>query len=122
MLSMRRSRSPSVSISPAEIERLGFVSANPGPDAGPTSFIFFFLMIRRPPIPPLFPSTTLFRSVRVPGAAARPRGGPPRSGGGGTGAPRGDSQGARAVHIHPPHGLGGGAAVRSHADPHQGGG
>src|SRR5690349_25080809 len=26
------------------------------------SFLFFFLMIRRPPISPLFPYTTLFRS------------------------------------------------------------
>src|SRR2546427_10634614 len=26
-------------------------------------FLFFFLMIRRPPRSPLFPSTTLFRSV-----------------------------------------------------------
>src|SRR5256886_4479683 len=28
-------------------------------------FFFFFLMIRRPPRPPLFPSTTLFRSVGI---------------------------------------------------------
>src|SRR6202789_4673895 len=45
-------------------------------------FVFFFLMIRRPPRSTLFPYTTLFRSVRTvvdhglhqPGAA-RPRGG-----------------------------------------------
>src|SRR3712207_9586193 len=30
-------------------------------------FIFFFLMIRRPPRSTLFPYTTLFRSHRVPG-------------------------------------------------------
>src|SRR6266513_5029080 len=37
-------------------------------------FIFFFLMIRRPPRSTLFPYTTLFRS-RAPGRAARrPRG------------------------------------------------
>src|SRR2546426_8683415 len=30
------------------------------------SFIFFFLMIRRPPRSTLFPYTTLFRSVRIP--------------------------------------------------------
>src|SRR3989449_9056514 len=30
-------------------------------------FIFFFLMIRRPPRSTLFPYTTLFRSVRVEG-------------------------------------------------------
>src|SRR2546430_4154826 len=34
-------------------------------------FLFFFLMIRRPPRSTLFPYTTLFRSVR--GGAARPR-------------------------------------------------
>src|SRR3712207_8411406 len=31
-------------------------------------FFFFFLMIRRPPRSTLFPYTTLFRSVLVPGA------------------------------------------------------
>src|ERR1035441_590976 len=31
----------------------------------PYSFVFFFLMIRRPPRSTLFPYTTLFRSVRV---------------------------------------------------------
>src|SRR5205814_8845661 len=30
------------------------------------SFVFFFLMIRRPPSSPLFPYTTLFRSHLVP--------------------------------------------------------
>src|SRR5258708_14445794 len=30
------------------------------------SFLFFFLMIRRPPRSTLFPYTTLFRSVRLP--------------------------------------------------------
>src|SRR5215216_6953984 len=43
-------------------------------------YIFFFLMIRRPPRSTLFPYTTLFRSRRT-GARARPRGaaarGPP---------------------------------------------
>src|SRR5256885_17192142 len=34
-----------------------------------TSFVFFFLMIRRPPRSTLFPYTTLFRSV--PGAIVR---------------------------------------------------
>src|SRR3712207_8209756 len=52
--------------------------------------MFFFVMIRRPPSSPLFPSTTLFRSragvraagggavrdPRVPPAARRGRGGP----------------------------------------------
>src|SRR2546430_5219866 len=32
------------------------------PYTSPTSFIFFFLMIRRPPRSTLFPYTTLFRS------------------------------------------------------------
>src|SRR5256885_14058750 len=31
-----------------------------------TSYIFFFLMIRRPPRSTLFPYTTLFRSVSAP--------------------------------------------------------
>src|SRR6266404_8123390 len=34
-------------------------------------FIFFFLMIRRPPRSTLFPYTTLFRSQRVPGQPKR---------------------------------------------------
>src|SRR5258707_9031437 len=34
--------------------------------AGPFSFLFFFLMIRRPPRSTLFPYTTLFRSPRRP--------------------------------------------------------
>src|SRR5215211_9095202 len=49
-------------------------------------FLFFFLMIRRPPRSTLFPYTTLFRSRQVPrppGPGARPRPrrprGPPRS-------------------------------------------
>src|SRR5256885_12322435 len=33
------------------------------------SFVFFFLMIRRPPRSTLFPYTTLFRSARLRGAA-----------------------------------------------------
>src|SRR5690348_18507439 len=41
--------------------------------AGPECFVFFFLMIRRPPRSTLFPYTTLFRSHRrgraVPGAS-----------------------------------------------------
>src|SRR5258707_13961214 len=32
-------------------------------------FLFFFLMIRRPPRSTLFPYTTLFRSVAVPGSS-----------------------------------------------------
>src|SRR2546430_8356994 len=35
-------------------------------------FFFFFLMIRRPPRSTLFPYTTLFRSVIVKQASARP--------------------------------------------------
>src|SRR3989337_4062638 len=34
----------------------------PQSTAAPTSFVFFFLMIRRPPRSTLFPYTTLFRS------------------------------------------------------------
>src|SRR6266511_5586231 len=49
-------------------------------------FLFFFLMIRRPPTSTLFPYTTLFRSPG-PGSAGsstrtpvtRPRAGPPRT-------------------------------------------
>src|SRR2546422_4329354 len=37
----------------------------------PTLFLFFFLMIRRPPRSTLFPYTTLFRSVCAPPAGAR---------------------------------------------------
>src|SRR5438067_13208756 len=37
------------------------------------SFLFFFLMIRRPPRSTLFPYTTLFRSVRVGGDCRRRR-------------------------------------------------
>src|SRR2546426_8549002 len=40
------------------------------------SYIFFFLMIRRPPRSTLFPYTTLFRSVRV---RREPCGGPQAS-------------------------------------------
>src|SRR6476660_10182337 len=36
------------------------------------SFLFFFLMIRRPPRSTLFPYTTLFRSQRGPQPLARP--------------------------------------------------
>src|SRR2546430_2870898 len=44
------------------------------------TFFFFFLMIRRPPRSPLFPSTTLFRSLRrVPGGRAGGRGGRDRA-------------------------------------------
>src|SRR2546427_9132600 len=35
-------------------------------------FFFFFLMIERPPRSPLFPSTTLFRSVRAAEPMAKP--------------------------------------------------
>src|SRR4030066_541259 len=34
-------------------------------------FVFFFLIIRRPPRPPLFPSTTLFRSRSRSSTASR---------------------------------------------------
>src|SRR5258708_15217027 len=34
-------------------------------------FFFFFLMIRRPPRSTLFPYTTLFRSLPLPGRASR---------------------------------------------------
>src|SRR5436853_3242368 len=37
----------------------------------PHTFLFFFLMIRRPPRSTLFPYTTLFRSLRKAGATAR---------------------------------------------------
>src|SRR3712207_7307694 len=36
-------------------------------------FMFFFLMIRRPPRSTLFPYTTLFRSARRSGTRPRPR-------------------------------------------------
>src|SRR5256885_15690169 len=44
------------------------------------SYFFFFLMIRRPPISPLFPSTPLFRSEvsgPVESAVCPPPAGPP---------------------------------------------
>src|SRR3989454_11549629 len=41
-------------------------------------FFFFFLMIRRPPRSTLFPYTTLFRSLRVRGAAGSALAPPPR--------------------------------------------
>src|SRR5688572_33500743 len=50
-------------------------------------FVFFFLMIRRPPRSTLFPYTTLFRSR--PGAGERARGRPARR------APRGGARRAR---------------------------
>src|SRR2546427_12085334 len=40
----------------------------------PFSFLFFFLMIRRPPRSTLFPYTTLFRSGPLPGRLPRGRG------------------------------------------------
>src|SRR2546430_17483833 len=43
-------------------------------------FVFFFLMIRRPPRSTLFPYTTLFRSTPRRAAASRPRR-PPASNG-----------------------------------------
>src|SRR6266511_3283787 len=45
----------------------------------PMLFLFFFLMIRRPPISTLFPYTTLFRSPSPTGATPgiRPRPAPP---------------------------------------------
>src|SRR2546427_1261109 len=36
------------------------------------SFLFFFLMIRRPPRSTLFPYTTLFRSVKMPVVGSMP--------------------------------------------------
>src|SRR5215469_18447275 len=41
-------------------------------------FVFFFLMIRRPPRSTLFPYTTLFRPVRYHGMRRAPRPGPGR--------------------------------------------
>src|SRR2546430_6239133 len=38
---------------------------------GDKHFVFFFLMIRRPPRSTLFPYTTLFRSIRVFGGVLR---------------------------------------------------
>src|SRR5437773_4670438 len=55
-----------------------------------TAFIFFFLMIRRPPSSTLFPYTTLFRSrcgAPAPGAPAGPRVVSPRRGAGSCRAP-----------------------------------
>src|SRR2546427_3531564 len=61
-------------------------------------FLFFFLMIRRPPRSTLFPYTTLFRSellaplgpqVRVPDVLGRHGGHVARAGGRGVGAYRG---------------------------------
>src|SRR2546429_8706027 len=70
----------------------------------PLSFLFFFLMIRRPPRSTLFPYTTLFRSdlsaraARDRGAACRARGNPPGvNGRGPVGAHATLAKGARAV-------------------------
>src|SRR5438105_8207087 len=41
----------------------------------PRVFLFFFLIIRRPPRPPLFPYTTLFRSEIEEEGQSRGRGG-----------------------------------------------
>src|SRR5229473_7104640 len=50
------------------------------PHLSSTLFIFFFLMIRRPPRSTLFPYTTLFRSPsRRPGRRCRPGPGSPPS-------------------------------------------
>src|SRR6266511_5757026 len=49
----------------------------------PIVFVFFFLMIRRPPRSTLFPYTTLFRSQEGPAVRLRPRVQEPRRGGGG---------------------------------------
>src|SRR4051812_50182437 len=50
-------------------------------------FFFFFLMIRRPPKSPLFPYTTLFRSVqRFRRAVEDARQSPPRASGSSRGA------------------------------------
>src|SRR5690606_39714407 len=65
-----------------------------------TSFVFFFLMLRRPPRSTLFPYTTLFRS-RTPGRPARHR----KPGRGCGGAFRGD--------IHPAAGAVGGRDRKS---------
>src|SRR2546421_11905556 len=41
------------------------------PEGGPLAFLFFFLMIRRPPRSTLFPYTTLFRSLTSRGNRLR---------------------------------------------------
>src|SRR3954462_7124264 len=46
---------------------------HPGLPASPRRFVFFFLMIRRPPRSTLFPYTTLFRSGEQQGAATDDR-------------------------------------------------
>src|SRR5690348_17772325 len=61
-------------------------------------FVFFFLMIRRPPRSTLFPYTTLFRSS-VPRAA--PRGGAARSRRGARCAPSRDRKSTRLNSSHP---------------------
>src|SRR6201995_6170752 len=46
----------------------------------PAAFLFFFLMIRRPPRSTLFPYTTLFRSIDgLPGGRQAGRGPAPRA-------------------------------------------
>src|SRR2546422_8304552 len=62
------------------------------------SFLFFFLMIRRPPRSTLFPYTTLFRSQQL-GRARSPRGAAFRRARHGSDRPRGAARrpGARAA-------------------------
>src|SRR2546426_9986904 len=69
-------------------------------------FVFFFLMIRRPPRSTLFPYTTLFRSLGAGGHREEERrrlGAPGRAGGaGGAGRPReaGDRKSTRLNSSH----------------------
>src|SRR4051812_49612386 len=46
------------------------MSPNVPPSAPPPIYLFFFLIIRRPPSSPLFPYTTLFRSITLTPANA----------------------------------------------------
>src|SRR6266536_4642617 len=61
-------------------------------------FLFFFLMVRRPPRSTLFPYTTLFRSPRRRGDLGGGRG--ERGGDGGDEAGRGDRKSTRLNSSH----------------------
>src|SRR5690348_17682396 len=76
-----------------------------------STFVFFFLMIRRPPRSTLFPYTTLFRSrlrsaephlrVHAQGGGAPHDGGHHGRGPGGAAHRRGDRKGTRLNSSHP---------------------